>query len=159
MAKCFNGVVGGVVAGTLCCLALVGQVDVGNVEVFLKFLPGLLGGCFAAPFSTCVVEETGLEDDAVGIGNNLCGAVRLAGSFGEILGFVDLLDEGFEWLAGVESSFESIVVGFDVVRCDVAVRREQMSEELEGCHRGVSGVTIAEGSKVDVGDGGQNLVS
>jgi hypothetical protein len=101
-------------------------VLVGGGEVGLEVV---LSSCLAyatAPFAACFREHARCEDEVVQNSDDLGGSVGSASGIGNVHGFFDLMEGGFDRLVGVVRLFYGGIVVLDVGRSEVAVGGVEM---------------------------------
>ena len=153
------GIVGLMEAGCLTGVAHVAQVSVGKGEIELEVGPGAFVGRLATPVATRVDKHVRVEHDVVSVVDDLRGGVGLAGGVGKVHSVFDLLNEGLKGLVGVVGGFETLIVGVEVHGCHATVGGVEMTKERKDGNVGVAGVTILQGTKVNVRDGGEDLLA
>ena len=122
----------------------------GSGEFSFEMLPRLVGSNGAAPFTAGFVELLCSKHDQIGVVDNLPRRVWIVASVGVVLCIFNLLDESLEWLGRIVWGLEAGIVGFKVHRGDSSVGAIKVCEYRYGCHVGISGVSILEGTDVDV---------
>jgi hypothetical protein len=89
-------------------------VLVGGGEVGLEAVPSSCVGYATASFVASFREHARSEDEVVRNSDDLGGSVRSASGIGNVNGFFDLMEEGFDRFVGVIRLFHGGIVVLDV---------------------------------------------
>jgi hypothetical protein len=144
--------------GSVRCVLRLAQVLVRFSKLGFEVGPSLLCCMAAAPFPTTFLKEAGVEDEQVGVADDLGSRVGAATGIGEVHCVFDLGEEVFDGLSWVVCKAECLIVGGDIRYCDVAIGLEQMCDKLARSDTGESCMPVLQGTEVDSGDGANELL-